>query len=388
MPVDIRCPCGALWRIEADAAIGRCVCADCGRKLTSPNAAEDIPVVKLAPLPAVETVQVTPFYEPDAPVKSQPCDYQLIETARTDPEPRHNDRRMYNDRYRAAEDQTHEAYYAHPDFEERELRRLVAQARREMWRYGVPRRRPLDRNVWDCFLFAGRAWWMILILGFGWLVLTPIILLALPTPQGMGPEMWLPRLFAVAVGIACVAATWTFLRDVHGMGAEGKRELKFRMLFDWRALTQSALMAVAALLAGPILLIGAAIWFWVYAGPSSWLDGLILAQLVLCACLAWVYLLLAADARARWRDVHLAAIVGFVRCQGWPGWVFPIVGGVSLTLFGYCLVQLLGLMLEEPLAAVFLQIMLWLVALYFWTGLMRWYGMTRYWRQNPPMVTT
>jgi hypothetical protein len=387
MPIDIRCTCGTLWRIEADAARGRCVCADCGRDLPRPSPAEGVPLVRLAPLPAdpsLEIVQVKPFYEPDAPAKPEPGNYQVVETARVDPEPRPADRRAHEHRYRPMTNQAYEPYYAHPDFEEREFSRVVADARLEMWRYGLRRRRPLDRNVWDCFLFAGKAWWMILILGFGWLVLTPIILLALPTPQGLGPEMWLPRLFAVVVAIACVAATWTFLRDVHGMAAQGKRELQFRLLFDWRALTQSAWMAVAALLAGPILLIGAGVWFWIYSGAMTWLDALILAQLGLCACVAWVYLLFAADARARWRDIHVAAIVKLVREQGWPGWAFPLMGGISLALFGYCLVQLLALMLEQPLAAVFFQLLLWYAGLYFWTGLMRWYGITRYRRQQAP----
>src|SRR5262245_4393373 len=191
MPIDIPRTCGTFWRIDADAGERRCVCTDCGRELSKGNPAEAIPVVKLAPLPAVaavETVQLTPFYEPDAPVKSEPCGYSVVETARTEPEPHRDDRGAYNERHRTAAESTYEPYYAHPDFEERELRHLVAEARHEMWRYGLARRRPLDRNAWDCFLFAGRAWWMILILSFGWLIMTPMILLSLPMPQGMAPE--------------------------------------------------------------------------------------------------------------------------------------------------------------------------------------------------------
>jgi len=78
-----------------------------------------------------------------------------------------------------------------------------------------------------------------------------------------------------------------------------------------------------AFLAGPVLILAAAVAFWINAGTLEWLDHLLLWQLWLCAGIAWVYLLLAVDGRGGLRDAQVKAVAPLFRRQGWHAILFP-----------------------------------------------------------------
>src|SRR5438105_10897693 len=107
----------------------------------------------------------------------------------------------------------------------------------------------------------------------------------------------------------------------------GDIETAPRIVQSVGAMAHGGVMVVAAFLAGPIILVGAAVWFWLRAGTLEWLDHLLLWQLWVCAGVGWVFLLLAVDARGRLLDAQAKAVAPLVRRQGWPALVFPLLAG-------------------------------------------------------------
>ncbi len=213
-------------------------------------------------------------------------------------------------------------------------------------------------------------------------VATPIAILSLPTPSTNGLDDWLPRVPFLLLPLILAGVTWNFLRQVLRLGVMGDIENTPKVIQEVRTLVWSGLMVVTAFIAGPVFLVGAALWFWVEAGNLSGLDYLLLWQLWLSAAVVWVLLLLAVDARGRLRDAQGMAVAAFVRRQGWPAVLFSLLGGVSVAAVFYLSVAAWVELFDEFMVAFFLQFILWCGGLIVWTFLVRTYGMTRFWRRG------
>jgi hypothetical protein len=270
------------------------------------------------------------------------------------------------------------------ELQEREVRRILAKIRRELhshpWLRPAPW--PLEKNAWQCLVYPLRFWGPILRLALAWAVMSPLLVLALPTPDTGGVDAWFPRLPFLVFPLTLLGMTWTFLRQVLRLGVMGDHESTPRLFQNLGTLVASGFMVVATFLAGPVVLLAAAVLFWVHAGPLEWLDKLLLWQLWLCAGVGWVYLLLAVDGRGRLRDAQAGAVAPLLRRQGWPGLVFPVLGGVSLTVFAYLSISVWVVNFDAGMQAFMLQFLLWCAGFFLWTFLLRWYGMTRCWRRQ------
>ena len=218
------------------------------------------------------------------------------------------------------------------------MRRILAKIKRDLHSHPWLRAYAswcLETNGWQCLVYPLRFWGAVVRLALAWAVMSPLLVLALPTPDTGGVDAWFPRLPFLVFPLALLGMTWTFLRQVLRLGVMGDNETFPRLFQSIHTLVSSGLMVVAAFLAGPIVLLAAAAWFWVHAGPLGWLDHLLLWQLWLCAGVGWVYLLLAVDGRGRLLDAQAKAVAPLIRRQGWPALVFPFLGGASLTIFGF-----------------------------------------------------
>jgi hypothetical protein len=371
--MTFRCTCGLEMPVGDNVPPACRICPACGGRLT-------LSFRSGAGGEPIETVPIPPCYPPDVAPAAESLGYRVIEVPGPPSKNQPAKPAAEVDRYYPV-DTWSDAYRARNEFEEREVKRIMEDARRE-WRNRRPSRRwPLEENGFECFIFPLRCAGRIMALSVLWATLTLIVILALPTPDS-GRGAWLLRLPYAVFPLALLGVTWNLLRDVLHSGAEGSREFEAWNIFDLRAIAQSALMAVLAFLAGPVLLVAAALWFWINAGTLEVIDQLVLWQLGLCACVGWVYLLVALDARERLTDLSAAGVARLVARQGWPGWVFPITGGVSLALFSFLLIQTWLLMPESNASVWVSHIFLWLAALSFWTFLLRWYGLQRYWRRQ------
>jgi hypothetical protein len=376
MAIDLRCVCGLVVHVEKDAAPSCRVCPCCGERLKlsfsgrteGPTFAAEVPLIPLNPLYGAE---------PSSPADD--LTYRVVEMPGSAP-PYFGE--SWADRPRTSR---------RTDDEDREARRLFAQARRDIRRhpaYRHPFAWPLERSGPECLLFPLRVGWLIGLLGVLWAMLIPILVRVLPTPDDATPAGWMIRLPIITIALFLLGLTWNFLREVLYAGASGKREIVIGYFFMPGAIVQSGLMAVLAFLAGPILFIATALWFWMDAGVLSFVDHLLLWQLGLCACVAWVYLLLAMDARGSLRGAHAGAVWEHVLSQGRAAWIIPLSAALSLALFIFLQVQLWRASFEQPVASWLLQIFLWLAALYLWTALLRWYGLTRFWRRRAAPAET
>jgi hypothetical protein len=335
-----------------------------------------------AAAPPPQAVQVKPYYAPQEPPA---MGYQVVEVKSPTPEPAadtasHGDA-SHADAYPVAQALAR-SRWSDGESRDADVRAILAKARRELAegrRRGRPR--PLERNAGECLFYPFRMKRRILRLAFVWTVVTLILENILVGPAG--PEVWLARWPILCVPLFLVGTTWSFLRQVLQLAVVGDGErLPVPTLRNLAAVVQCAAQALGAFVAGPALILVAGIWFWIHAGRLERVDHWVLWQLWLCTGIGWVYLLLAVEARGRLRDAHAAAVAPLVGRQGWPGVVFPVLGGVSVTVFVYLSVQLWILSFDAEVQAFFLQFFLWCGALYFWTFALRWYGMSRYWRRQ------
>jgi hypothetical protein len=265
-----------------------------------------------------------------------------------------------------------------PETDSDEINYLRAKARhdRSQEQRGRPEPWPLETNGWQCLLYPLQVIGQILSLAF---FLTVTMLLLGTTSSESDVPVLLFFVLVVQAGV-----TWNFLRQVLRLAAAGQTiQRPVAVLFRAPGTTaRCALMAGAAFLAGPVFLLAGAIWFWVHAGALEWLDYLLLGNLWLATGVSWVYLLLAVDDRGRLRDAHAKAVVRLCRRQGWPALVFPPVAGASLTIFAYLSVAVWFQFFHMGFEAFLVQFLLWIAGLFFWTFLLRWYGMTGFWRRQ------
>jgi hypothetical protein len=381
MSLEARCLCGASLPAAHDLAESSTVCPRCGRLLNAPPLQAKLPV---------ETIQLPAYYELDphpqnspsaAPPAADPWNYKLVEVPappvefRPPAEPEDLDLPYH------VEDAPARPKTRLSEAEDRAMRRAVLQAKRDLRRYQRPRSRPwpLERNGWECLLFPLRVWWAILSLSFAWVLIAPLYVSNLPDPdQAWG--VWLAHSLFLVFPLALVGVTWNYLREVLLSGVLANREVGYDAVFNFPGIVHSGFRVIVALLAGPIVLIIAALWFWISAGTLRAIDQLVLYQLGLCAAIFWVYLLLAIDDRGRLCDAHGAAVVRLVVRQGWPGRVFPLVGGVSVAVLVWILTATWTFSFENAAAARMLEFMLWFATLCGWTVLLRWYGLHQHWR--------
>src|SRR6187397_1266721 len=76
MPIDLRCPCGLMFRAENVEAARRRVCPHCGRSGESPSQFSSSRFEDNAP---VETVPVAPYYASEVVVAQEVMGYRVVE---------------------------------------------------------------------------------------------------------------------------------------------------------------------------------------------------------------------------------------------------------------------------------------------------------------------
>jgi hypothetical protein len=376
MPRLIRCACGLAVQVGEDYSPYGGDCPMCGQPLPLDSSSPPPPGRALArdaatKGAATETVQLKPFYA----LEEKPSfGFKVVEVV----DPAGEDLNPEAGQTYSLEKEPAKPRWADTDRED--VNYILAKARHELrrQRQNQPRLKPLEKTGWECLLYPYDVCWQLLPLAF----LLAFTMLMLVTVSA-GSD--LPAVIILGALLVQIGVTWSFLRQVMRLAVAGERNrIPIAVFFrDPGTTARASLMAGVTFLAGPAFLLAGAVWFWIHAGTLEWFDHLLLWNLWLAAGVGWVYLLLAVDHRDRLRDAHAKAVARLIRGQGWPAMVFPLVAGVSVTIFVYLSAATWISLFDSGLLAFISQFLLWSIGLFFWTFWLRWYGLTRYWRRNP-----
>jgi len=385
--------------LHGDGQVPIKFCPHCGRELVAPTQ----PSLGRSDAPAVETVSIRPVYQfspyppakdialgplkmgadPDAPRVYGPDTVRLPSVYQPDDSPKVQDKPVG---YEVIEVEPKAGWSPRTDLEEGEVRRILSDAKKQLVRRKQIRRPewPLEKNGFHCLAYPLRVFWSLFCMAIAWAILMPIFLLFVPTPDTSDVFYWFARVPGALFPLVLMGVSWSFLRQVLRLGLDGDRgPAPWLFDFEFRTILRSGIMFVLTFLAGPIFLAIGAVWFLVHAGTLGTFDRVLIWQLVLAGGVLWAFLLATADAEDSFSAIHLSAVVRQIRLQGWPAVFFPVVGGLSLGTFCYLWIRIWATAgPRDGGGSWMLHVLLGIAALLYWTFLLRWYGIQRYWRRR------
>ena len=379
MAIFFSCPCGQQLRVDETSASGHTRCLACDRLVRVPslhhaNQALGIdaspifdappPVHSEAPLPVpvLKVVEVSSSQFPPRPRKASP---------------RHYDEDDDRTPYRVAPEPEGEgAAGVQRKLEQAQLRRIIAEARRELRKNRrYERVWPLEQNWYECLIYPLRAMPVLMFLSAAWATLTALVIAVLP-------ETWVPAEVAPRTPVlffVFVLAGYTFacLQASYNAAREGQTVIIAWPGWDLARAARGGVEGVVCFLAGPVVLEGVALIFWLGSGDLQAVDRLILWELGLVAACYWALSLLAVQENHRFRDANPVAIVQLVRRYGWR---VPLAAALmALVVVGHGALIVAAV---EELHRGF-RGWLWLVGLWgaqlgWLMFLLRWLGVIRY----------
>jgi hypothetical protein len=263
-----------------------------------------------------------------------------------------------------------------PDADEhRKIAEILRNACRE-------RRQPvweLEGHWSEFLLFPARAWPILFGLAFGYSLIVPLGLgiffsSARPDPAGM---VWFASVWGTlaAILLGYTAGFWlcVLMSAYHGEAG----------VIRWPGgevvlVARSLLLFLGCFLAGPALLLGVAVWYWMNAGELTTIDNLILMELAMAAACWWFFTFLAVVRGNRLRGAAPANVLQLMRRLGKPTIVAVII------LLGLVLLQLpwflgaVGLLHTNGFVGWFSLLSCSFCTLFVLTFLMRWLGVHYY----------
>lgn len=237
------------------------------------------------------------------------------------------------------------------------------------------RRKWALEGAWHhCLLYPFRAWSVVVALSVLLASLTALTTHLLPHLHEMGGagRGWAPGLLLL-LPLTVVALTASFLDFVACNAAAGEYWEPPWPGKDLASLLYAGSRWLACLVAGPILVVLLASWFWLNCGDPAWVDYLILAELVVIAVCWWLLALfsyfdagglsglwpsrvLALAFRLKWRMFAVLAAPLVAGASGWvamtaieeahrdpaPGLMKLVAAWLTLLFAGTFLLRLIG----------------------------------------------
>jgi hypothetical protein len=194
------------------------------------------------------------------------------------------------------------------------VRDVLAPKQRARW--------ALETRWYHCLLYPLRAGPLVVGLAVALTVLTSLISLALPHMRLMmssGEGYMLLPLCAPFVVFPFVIAgyVWAFLDCTFDAGAAGETRYVHWPGRDQGLVVHSGVTWLVSFLAGPVVLAGVALAYWIHCGRPALVDWFILAELGVLAVGYWLLAVLAVRQKDRLLDANPARVAELVERLGW-----------------------------------------------------------------------
>jgi hypothetical protein len=261
----------------------------------------------------------------------------------------------------------------------RESRRLLKKAVKHL---ADDRRRndwPLETFWWECLLYPVRALPLEFLLAAAWATLIAFVWLVLP-------DEWEPIDVVARMPLLLIVfllSGWTvaFLQMTFTAASAGKSGFLAMPGRDLRKTARGGSQALLAFLAGPVVPVVVAWFFWLNSGDLEVIDWLILWELAFVAVVSWVLTLLATTESGRLRDANPLAVIDLVKRLGYRVVLAAVL--MSLTLVGHGWLTLDALERLHRGAGGWMVLLGCSVVQLFWlVFLLRWLGVSSYRQQK------
>jgi hypothetical protein len=241
----------------------------------------------------------------------------------------------------------------------------------------TPRKRQMEERWYQCLFYPFRAWFLVFGLAIVLTVLTGCLALLIPhflaqeTTLGMRLLLGAPAVFIVLMILGYVCA---FLDCVLASATAGEVGLLRWPGRNLGLALKSCVTWLVCFLAGPILLLGGGIRYWIYCGDPVFLDWWILSEVAVLAIIYWLLALLAVSQKDRLLDANPLRVVQLVQRVGHR--VVAVALGAAVLILGHGLLFLnaLELLHNEPGVGWFLLLTCFVNGLFLATFLFRLLG--------------
>jgi hypothetical protein len=367
------CECGQDLRAGEERAGGRLRCPACGRGRPVPTLHTANRALGIDAAPA--RAAAAPMPRPAPPVPA----LRVVELPTDDavpPRVRRATPRNEEDVYRLATRAEESTEDVRKSIDRKEVCRVLAEARKELKR----RRQTttgwrLETRWFQCYEYPMRAFPVVLVLGILWAFVALWFLLLLP--ETWTPLDWLGELPLVPLAFPLLGYSTAFLELTLRAGHAGRAGQVVRPPPALAAAVRGGTRAVVCFLAGPVVPVAVALYFWLHSGEWTWVDTAIVWELGFAAAAYWSLLLMAVARSDSLRDANPAAVARLLRYVGWRGVL--AAGLLGAVVVGHGHLALVAV--EEMQMGVHGWFLLLgsFVSLHFWAVLLlRWLGVSRY----------
>jgi hypothetical protein len=246
------------------------------------------------------------------------------------------------------------------------------------------RRRQLETRWTECLIYPFLSWRLLLILALMLTVLSACLVLLLPEMprfSEMSRKEWLPYSPCLLVPLLIVAYTCGTLECALRSALAGEGPGAYWPGWYMKDALKSCLRWLFCFLAGPIVLIALAGYYWLYGGELTRLDWFILAELGTLAIAYWLLAIVTANESDRLRDANPLRVTQlFLRLRFRA--IVPVLV-VPALVFVHSLVALFALpeLHRHTVLGWPMLLICWCSALFWATFLLRWLGVWCY--RNP-----
>ncbi len=366
MAIKFICSCGKRLRAREEMAARRSVCPRCGAPVGIPSLQPTHPGTAARPMTPAERFQAR--QQRRLGLEPPPTDTSAATTASPITEPSPPPLRQ---------PPAPGSGPTSPLPLDSALVRLVSRPRSRSSIY----REHLETHWHECLLYPLGALRRVLALALGLTILTAALALVLPELDELHtvPD-WILLLYA-----PCLVLPLVLIGNVCGWLEGSLRsalagEVKYVSLpgRDLRLALTSCATWIVCFLAGPSLLVGASLLYWIHCGDPAWLDWLILAELNVLAVAYALRALLAVNQNGQLRDANPERIAQLVPRLGSRG-LFPLlVAAVLLPAHGPLVFVALEELHRQVLAGGLLLLLCWSSGLFWAAFLFRWLGVCCY----------
>jgi hypothetical protein len=207
----------------------------------------------------------------------------------------------------------------------------------------------LEKHWYECLRYPGYAWPIVAALALALTGLTGVAALALTDFDELHPPPWWLWTVVWVAPFLTFGYVGAFLQCVLASGAAGEIGFIRWPGFDLRPILWAVAAWTICFLAGPIVFVAAAFWFWLYTGDPTLVDWLIIAELSIVGVSHWLLALVAVHQGDRLRDANPMRVADVIRRLGY-GVVLATLTAVTIGLiFGLVILAALELLHQEPL---------------------------------------
>ena len=381
MAIFFSCLCGQPLRADEDGAASHRRCLACGRLNRVPSVkranqalgidaagdaeanidlAEPPPLLPIPPVPVPKLLLVEDSQMPP------------VRPVRTRPRPLDGED---DSPYRLAPEKDADALGdLRARIDRDKVRRLLKEARQEL-NERQQRERPweLETHWSHCLLYPLRATLQVGLLAVGWATATALFIAFLPENWNATPlSIYVPFLPFCFLLLAYTLALLQTTLVAATRGFAGTVALPAR---DLLPIARSGVQGMVCLLAGPIVPLIVAYFFWLDCGDLEGVDRLILAELGLVAAVCWALLFLAVTEKDALLHANPVAVAKLIRRVGFRVPVAALLMGIVLAGNGYLIVGAVE-DLHRGLLGWLELVGLWTGQLYGLLFLLRWLGVS------------